>query len=754
MLGFTQPNLAKAYLLNMETQEYVEDIDFQKYWLIIKRHWLAGGILWIFVLMVSVFFALTTEKTYEASGKLRFKKQDATSALVTEAGEKIGKIETLSSKDTPLDTEAEVLRSEPIINQTIQALNLKDKKGNSLTYEEFLKNIEVKTIRGTDILLISCKDRQPQTTKLVVDKVMELYIKNNILVNRAEAASAREFINGQLPKNKEVLLKAEAALRTFKEKNNIIDLDTEAKMLVSQIGSLDNQIDQTKADIQKVTGQILEMQQKMGITSQQALMQNVLSNSSGVQQALSKLQEIENQLAAERSRFQEDSPIIANLKSKKADMETLLNQRLKEVVGQQQKIPSRLLKTQIQVGNLASPLIPILVGYEAEQKGLVKRLLSLEQIQKEQRERANIIPKLQQVQVDLERQQKSAQLTYENLIKSLEQLGIIENQNVGNAQIVSPALISKYPVNKSAKVVVGAGVVVGGMLYLITAFVFELMDRSLKSSKEVRHILSYTLLGMIPSVKRKRKNMFSSVKVEQIAPEYQVRDRSNSIISETYKMLQANLRFISPDQDLKVIVVTSSVPKEGKSTVAANLAVAISQLENRVLLIDADLQHPRQHHIWELTNETGLSEVIVNRTELTKTIKQVMPNLDVLPSGVIPPNSLALLNSQRMNSLINHFRENYDFVIIDTPPLLLVADAITVSKMTDGILLVARPGVIDKASATASRDLLTQSRQKVLGLVLNGIIMENEPDSYFHHVRAYSEVTHAKKFPLNLKLKR
>jgi capsular exopolysaccharide synthesis family protein len=242
---------------------------------------------------------------------------------------------------------------------------------------------------------------------------------------------------------------------------------------------------------------------------------------------------------------------------------------------------------------------------------------------------------------------------------------------------------------------------------------------------------------MIPG--SRKKVSLTGIKTEGTLPERQVITSPHSIISEAYRMLQANLRFLSPDQDLKVIVVTSSVPKEGKSTVSTNLAVAIAQLGNQVLLIDADLHHPQQHHIWDLTNEVGLSEVIVNQAELKKAVKHVMPNLDILPSGVIPPNSLALLGSKRMNSLVEDFSQTYDFVIVDTSPLLLVADALTLSKMSDGILLVTRPGVIDKVSAKAAKERLEQSGQNVLGLVVNGVMSENEPDSYFHHAKAYSE---------------
>ena len=723
----------------MESKEYLEDIDFQKYWLILKRHWLpAMGISGIAV-VIAALVAFTREPIYEAYGKLRFKKQNTTSALVTEAGGKIGILDSLNSKDTPLDTEAEVIRSAPIVNQTIAALNLKKQEGKPVAYEDFLNSVKVGSIRGTDILSISYKSQESEEAVKVVNTLMEIYLKNNILTNRAEAAVAREFINEQLPKVEESVRQAEVALRTFKEKNNIIDLEQEAQGAVTAIDNLDQQINLTQAEIEKITGRATEIQKKIGMSSEEALAKNSLSQSLAVQQVFEKLKQVEDQLAIERTRFLEENPNIVNLKSKQAALKALLEERVKQVLGDQKQVPYENLQKsdKNQTGKLQENLTENLVSSEAERRALMNQLASLIRARSAYQQRANSLPKLEQIQRELERKLDAAQDSYKLLLKNREEVRLAENQNVGNAQIISPAIAPKSSVSTSKKIILGAGIVVGSLLYVVSAFLLELTDPSIKTTKEVRNVLSYTLLGMIPF--SKIKVTFTGIKSERTAPEHQVRNLPHSIISETYKMLQANLKFLSPDRHLKVIVVTSSVPKEGKSTVSANLAVAIAQLGSRVLLIDADLHHPQQHHVWELTNEVGLSEVIVGRVELNKAVKQVMPNLDVLSSGVIPPNSLALLGSKRMNSLIADFSKSYDFVIVDTSPLLLVADALTLSKMSDGILLVARPGVIDKVSANAARELLGQSGQNVLGLVVNGVMVENEPDSYFHHAKAYSD---------------
>jgi capsular exopolysaccharide synthesis family protein len=205
------------------------------------------------------------------------------------------------------------------------------------------------------------------------------------------------------------------------------------------------------------------------------------------------------------------------------------------------------------------------------------------------------------------------------------------------------------------------------------------------------------------------------------------------LIAQAYQMLQANLKFLSSDKQIKSMVVTSSVSQEGKSEVCANLATALAQAGCRVLLVDGDLHFPSLHHVWDLTNSVGLSNILVGEVKFETTVEEVMPGLDVLTAGVIPPNPISLLNSKRMAALIESFVQDYDWIIFDTPPLAGVADAAILGNMTDGILLVVRPGVVDSSSAKAAKEFLLRSGQNVLGLVANGVIIQNEPESYFYH---------------------
>lgn len=715
----------------MEPQDYPEDIDFQKYWLILKRHWLLATVVWLLTITLATLAALATEKTYKAYGKLRLRKQNTTSALISEAGEKISKLDTLDTQATPLDTEVEVIRTAPIVNKTIEALELTNKEGENVTYEGFLDRLGVKAIAGTDILTIAFRSHDPQEAEAVVNQLMESYIDDNLRVNRAQAAAAREFIVEQLPRVEQALLDAEASLRSFKEEHKIVDLDTEAKLAVAKVSELDNRSEQILLNLNKLKESIRALEQQTGIEAVNALAWSTVGESTTIEKALASLNTIDNQLAVARSRFGDDNPTIVNLESEKAHIESLLTNKVTEIVGSvDQTTPATLPTTSIE-----KTLLNNLINYEVERRALTEELQTVNQLKKTYAQRLNAIPKLEQTQGELKRQLDAAQATYNILIKNLQQVQIAENQNLGNAQIISPAIASPFPVSTSKKVIVVMGIVVGGVFYVVTAFICELLDPSIKTSKELRTILNQTLLGMIPYIAK--PITLPGTKDKQTTPELYLKNQPYSIVSEAYRMLYANLRFLSREQRVQTIAVTSSVSQEGRSTVAANLAIASAEQGNRVLLIDADMRHPMQHQVWGLANSIGLSHILIDEAEWHNTRQQVLFGLDVINAGITPPNPVALLGSQRMSDLLEKCSRVYDVIILDTPPLLLVADALTIGKSTDGVLLVARPKAIDTVSATAAQELLLKSGQKVLGLVTNGVLVDKEPDSYFHYAKSY-----------------
>jgi polysaccharide biosynthesis transport protein len=706
-----------------------EEIDFQKYWTIIKRHWLPAMGVAMVPLLLFIYLALSTEKKYEASGKLKFKKENVTSSLVTEAGEKIGRLDALGIQNTPLDTEAEVLKSAPIIQRAIETLKLKNKEGKLLEYEDFLKNLTVKDIPGTDILTISYKSPNPQEARSIVDRVMEVSMRDNIRVNRSEAASAKNFIGQQIPIAEKNLKQAENNLENFKTRNQIVDLSAEASLIVQQIGQLDQQIGQIQAELAKTQAQAGEFREKVGVSSKEAIARSDLNKSLAVQQVRAKLQEIESRLAIERTRFTEVHPRIIDLKKEKATLEKLLNQRVNEAIAQPQN-NARVS----QPLDLQDTLTENLVNNEAASQGLLQQLASLTQTRAALTRRAKLIPRLEQQQAVLGRQLAIAQTSYQALIKNQQELEITEKQQVGNARVVSSAVVSKYPKSPRLLLLV-LGIVVGSLLYLITAFLLELTDRSLKTTAEVRKLFPYPWLGSVPQTPKTLKSW--SGRQQPPRSTLTLKERPESIDSEAYRRLVTEIQGFHPERNIRIMVITSSIPEEGKSTISANLALANAERGKRVLLIDADLRHPCQQNIWQLVSDRGLSHILEGKASLSLATRSVGKNLDVLLVGDRFLNPLASLESEAMKALLAESVGVYDLVIIDTPPLLWTTDALTIGHFADGIILVAKPNVLAKNHATATREILQKSSTKILGLITNGVSLDNEFDRYLQFSKHY-----------------
>jgi polysaccharide biosynthesis transport protein len=710
--------------------------NFTRYWLIIKRRWLPGLLVFppIFVL---VFITLASKKpVYVAEGTLRFQKTNTTSSL-TGVGKEIGDLTPLAEKTNPLSTETEVIRSANVVKKIIDRLNLKSEKGVPIKLNDFLKQLTVNEVQKTDVLKVSYKDTNPKTAAKIVNTLMAVYLEHNLSFNRAEAAAARKFLERQLPNAELTVRKAEGGLRSFKEKNKIVSVQEESTQAVGMIGNLQKQISDIKSQISDVSAQSKAIRAKLGMTSEQAVAVASLSQSSGVQDILKEVQQVESLLADKRAILQETHPEIIKLENKKVSLKNILKNRIGKIPGSE----NIKLNANLQIGDLQQKLSAQVVELETKHLGLDSELATLSNLEASYRQRLNVLPRLEQQQRELERNLDTAKATYTLLAQRLQESRIAENQNIGNVRVISNAQVPETSAVSPNTSYYVAGII--GLLASLSAiYLLEATDKSIKTIEEAKELTGLTLLGVIPYFNKSPKPTRNNRESELFAPKVVVRDTPRSPISEAYRMLRANLKFMSADKELKVIVVTSSVPKEGKSTVAANLAAAMAQMERKVLLVDGDLHRPSQHKIWDLPNNKGLSNVIVGQLEIVKAIKRVMDNLDVLTSGVVPPSPASLLDSKRMASLIESFSAFYDFVIIDAPSLNLAADAATLGQMADGVLLVVRPGVVDVVNATLARELLEKSGQNVLGQVVNAVIPQNERHSnYYFEQEYYSQET-------------
>lgn len=676
------------------------DIELMGYLQKLKRRWKPA--LAVFLLTVGGAFTATKflEEKYQAEGKILFKQKS--SVLDFEQG--VGELKTFLNNQTPLLTQQEIITAAPILQQTIEILRLTDDEGSPLTPEDMSKKLKVELLGGSDVIAISYQDSNPIKASQIVNTLMDVYIKEQIRSNQRETSTADGFVSVQIPQVEEKLKQFESILQEFRTKHSIVDLQEEKKVLVSELGLLNRQIADVGAQLQGTKAQTATLQKQLGLNLKQAISLNQLGNSPTVQSVLGELGNTEAEIARERQRFTDTHPSVLSLREKKADLRKGLERQIASAVGSRVKVSDGILQNnRFQENSLEK-----FINLKIEELSLRQQLSSTSNYQQVYLKRAQQLPKLEQREREINQQVETARKTYENLLSTQQELQILQNKQTGNAEIIEQAIAPKKGTTGKMALML-LGVLLGLLLSNLTVIALEMQDRTLKSISEIKKRLPYKVLGVVPLNERSERN---GVIVQQ---------EPDSYASEIYRMIQANLKFITSKRPPKVILITSSVPGEGKSTVSANLAAAISQLGRKVLLIDGDLRRSSQHELWGTGNHIGIKDVLNKQASLKEAGFQPMSKLDLLTSGTIPPNPLSLLDSDEMGELVAKARKEYDIVLIDAPPLPVTADVLTLSKLVDGILFVSRPGIVENESAELAMEALDSTGQKVLGMVINGV---------------------------------
>jgi polysaccharide biosynthesis transport protein len=304
---------------------------------------------------------------------------------------------------------------------------------------------------------------------------------------------------------------------------------------------------------------------------------------------------------------------------------------------------------------------------------------------------------------------------YANLVLSYEQIRLTEAQTVSNVVPVEAAVASPYPIRPRVMQNTLLAAVVGLMLSMGGIFAYDALDDTLKNPEAITRQLKLPILGSISA--------YSAPADGQLITRAQPR----SPISESFRALRTNVQYASVDTPLRTLLITSPAPGDGKSTIASNLAAVISQSNKRVTIVDADLHRPRIHRIFETDQRPGLSMLFIRPNERLNGSLQAssLKRLSVVASGEIPPNPSELLGSNRMRQILNDVVKESDFVLVDTPPVLSVTDAVVLAPLVDGVLLVVRPGETKMRALKYAVEQLNYVGAKIVGVVLNQVSKKN-----------------------------
>ena len=728
----------------MSYEEQIEEIDLKRYWLVLKRRWKPASAVFLAGILASVAAVTSQKPLYEASAKVLLQNDDT--ANLTGVSSELGSLEALTKTGDPLATQAEIIFSRPVLSETIQVLSLKDDEGALIEPSDLASNLKVAPIDSTDMIRVSYRSAQPALAAAVVNQVIRSYIEKSSDSSQAEIVAARQFLEQELPRARREAQQVSEALRNFRTDNGIVALSAEAAATVNAIANLESEISAAQVDLVEAGSRAAELSTQLGMSAPEALRLAAVNQSPAIQTAQTQLQTVRTDLATALTRYTPQHPTVRALARQEAAMSQLVRNRVETVTGS----PSSTLTT---MSDIDEALARDLVQAEVDRASISDQLATLISTRDAYRASSAIYPDLEKTQTDLQQKQAAAQSNLETLQARFQEIQLAEKRQGGTAQVVEQAIVPEDPTVKGQLKYLLAGCVVGAFLGIATAFFLDLIDRSIKTVKDGEKVFDYVVLGAIPHF-----TLHKDDAQDWMLPAYAGEEDGSAsrriimlqdaypalypILAGAYQMLQANLRFISSDKKLTSIVMTSSVAGEGKSEVSANLAACIAQTNRSVLLVDADMRSPSQHHLWNVINAVGLSHVLVGEGSLEQALQPVSENLTLLPAGVTPPNPMALLDSERMANLIELFREQFDYIIFDTPALTGCADAAVLGSLADGVLMIMRPRQVTFDRANAAKTLLARSGVNVLGLVANGIDSKNDFGEYSYDA---SELTDSAK---------
>ncbi|WP_238549039.1 GumC family protein [Acaryochloris marina] len=656
---------------------------------------------------------------YVAEGQLRFTKVNPISKLTT-LGTEIGNLDPLDLEGRPLETESAVIQSTPLLQTTLNKLSTQEDIDYSLDLKGFRQNFVISDVKGTDILRITYKSINSEHAAAAVNLLMQVYLENHLQDNRNSIETASKFISERIPQSEKTVQNAERALRQFKQKNQIVDLSNREQDAEAKIAELQGKISDAQAQIAQLQTEANVLSNQLGMTPQQAMAAVSLSQSAEIRDVLTQLQQTESQLALQTNQLTATHPTVLGLARDVNKLKALFQQRAEKILGTKVAAPESL------IGSLQEELTADLVKLEAQRQGLVSQVIAQSNTLESYKQQLNIFPGLAEKQRELERKLEAAQSTYALLLQKQQEILAEANQTVGNARVLVPAQIPKSPVTPNQADYLATGLL-GVLAFFATAYILETLDKSIRTVEDAVHQFEYPLLGVIPAFGNSNNSLFYDGGLQQLAPKLFLRDFPDSPVSNAFRMLQVSLKSVQTGRHCQTLVVTSTSPQEGKSTVVANLAMALAQAGNQVLVVDGNLRNPFQDRMWDVLNEFGLSNVLFGQADLDSATQSVTAHVDVMTAGNLHANAMGTLESKHMTVMLNAAKSIYNYILIDAPSLNSAADVSILGGQADGIVIVVKPGIANLPNIAAAKELLMRSGQRVTGLIINGALSQDQP---------------------------
>jgi capsular exopolysaccharide synthesis family protein len=632
--------------------------------------------------------------------------------------------------DSYIDTQSRILASETLALQTIRILGLNadpefagggdsdaivsgSLKNQKLPPEigAFLGSLSVKHIPNSRLLTVSFESTNPVFAARILNAHLDNYVEQNYKSRYEATADASKFLQSELDELSVKVRRSEDARIAYERANQIwlVGDNTATNVTTQRLADLNKQLADAQSDSLK-------------------------------KQALYEFAKAGDVDAVPQIR---DNNVLLGMRQKRSELSMQYNDALNQYGP---NFP-RVQRIQAQMKELDEQMLRerkgILVQLENDYREAKQQEDILSRAVDAQKAESNVMSQKMIEYNILKREAEANKTLYDSLQTKLKEGQIASGLKSSNIRIVDPALVPTTPARPAKTRNIALAFLIGLVGGIGLALLREYLDNTVKTPDDVETLARLPSLAVVPAfhddgVSTKRARLLKSAGTNgfQKRIELVAHDLPKSQTSEAFRALRTALLLSQPGHPPQVILVSSALPREGKTTAAANLAVTLAQLGDKTVVLDADLRKPGVGRVLSLGSDkrVGLSSYLAGVSTLDQVVvpHPVIPNLAAVPTGPLPPNPADLLSSHKLAEAVAELRKKYKFVVIDSPPIMAATDAVILSAQVDGVLLVVRSGETPKEAFTRTRDLLTSVKCHLLGVVLNAV-NTNAPDYYYSY---------------------
>ncbi|WP_263365749.1 GumC family protein [Edaphobacter bradus] len=682
----------------------------------LRKRRLVVLICFLLGVLYGLYQALTQPKVYEAFGRIQVRSGSSNEYRVNAV--------QAYSNDTAsrMQTEVAILQSDSLMLTVARDMNLcndhvflgvkgpvphaslDDPKVRQSTTHRLLSNLHITLVPKTDIIRISYDSDNPKLSADIVNKVISAYIQRSFETRFESTKRVSNWLSGQLDDLKQQVQTSQEQMMDLQRRLGILGFDPNHNQMSSSLEDLSR-----AANEAKLARIIAESRYRMLSGMDPNTIENSIEATPGTTPA--ELNALRTQIATARANYaQMESTLGPNHPQAKA-LKAQIDELAREIDTEQQRL---LL--------------------QAKQNYLIARTNEQQTSGALESQKSDAY-KLRDDLVEYtlrQREFESNRTLYEGLLQRLRTAGVQAGLESLEIDVVDQAMVPSDPILKPKSRIVVTMTIFGLLGGIVVAFLLESLDTGLRHVAEIESLTELPSLAIIPRSRRSATDGDATWSTAQ--RNITVLTQPKSQFAEAFRSLRTALLLSTAGHPPKFILFTSATMSEGKTTAAANLACVLAQGAARILLIDADLRRPAIHHRFGLNGKVGLTTLLTGATTLEQSVQHVpeIPNLDVMPSGPIPPFPTEMLSSQAMNDLLMRCGDIYTHVVIDSPPILSVTDGVILSRAADAVVLVIRHGKASKHVVRRTRDLLLRAGAPVTGIVLNAVDM-NSPEYYGYY---------------------